>query len=75
MTRTRKSRMGGLLLFVLIILGVVGFWAWQRYTGFADAPLSGVETGETLVVEGIDATALRAAVERFVLALGDQSKP
>jgi tRNA 2-selenouridine synthase len=31
--------------------------------------------GETLVVESIDATALRAAVERFVLALGDQSKP
>jgi UPF0755 protein len=43
--------MGGLFLFVLIVLGVIGFWAWQRYTGFADAPLSGIEAGETLVVE------------------------
>jgi UPF0755 protein len=50
-SRTRKSRIGGLFLIVLIALGAAGFWAWQRYTGFADAPLSGIETGETLRVE------------------------
>jgi UPF0755 protein len=50
-TRSRKSRMGGLFLILLIALGAAGFWAWQRYTGFADAPLSGIEAGETVVVE------------------------
>lgn len=51
MTRARKSRLGGLSLIVLIALCAAGFWAWQRYSGFADAPLSGIEAGETLRVE------------------------
>jgi UPF0755 protein len=43
--------MGGLFLIVLIALAATGFWAWQRYTGFADATLSGIEPGETVRVE------------------------
>ncbi|MFC0677577.1 endolytic transglycosylase MltG [Lysobacter korlensis] len=51
MTRNRKSRFGGFFLIVLLALAGAGFWAWERYTGFADAPLSGIEAGETLLVE------------------------
>lgn len=56
------------LIFVLLLaaLAAGGWWLWQRYTGFADAPLSGLEPGETLVVESGDSFAgvlakLRAA--------------
>lgn len=41
----------GFLLLLLLIAAGAGFWAWQRYTGFADAPLSGLEPGETVMVE------------------------
>jgi UPF0755 protein len=40
-----------LVLVLLVALAAAGAWLWQRYTGFADAPLSGIETGDTLVVE------------------------
>jgi len=56
------------LLFMLLLAALVagGWWLWQRYTGFADAPLSGLESGETMVVESGDSFAtvlgkLRAA--------------
>ena len=56
------------LVFVLLLaaLAAGGWWLWQRYTGFADAPLSGLEPGETMVVESGDSFArvlgkLRAA--------------
>ena len=56
------------LIFVLLLaaLAAGGWWLWQRYAGFADAPLSGLEPGETLVVESGDSFAgvlskLRAA--------------
>ncbi|MCI4567446.1 endolytic transglycosylase MltG [Lysobacter sp. CFH 32150] len=56
------------LIFVLLLaaLAAGGWWIWQRYSGFADAPLSGLEPGETLVVESGDSFAgvlakLRAA--------------
>jgi UPF0755 protein len=42
-------------LVVLIALAVAGAWVYQRYTGFADAPLRGIEAGDTLVVERGDA--------------------
>lgn len=47
------------LIFVLLLaaLATSGWWLWQRYTGFADAPLSGLEPGETLVVESGDSFA------------------
>lgn len=51
-----SSRMAGgmfKLAFVLLLvaLGIGGAWTWQRYTGFADAPLTGLDPGETLVVD------------------------
>ncbi|TWG94532.1 UPF0755 protein [Luteimonas sp. J16] len=41
------------VLFVLSALaaGAVAYWLYDRYTGFADAPLSGIEAGTTLQVE------------------------
>lgn len=50
MSPKRKSR-SGLSLFLLLMLAGAGLWGWQRYTGFAEAPLSGIEAGETLIVE------------------------
>lgn len=46
-----------LLIALVFALGVgaVAFFAWQRYEGFADAPMAGIEAGETLVVEPGDA--------------------
>ncbi|MFD0738636.1 endolytic transglycosylase MltG [Lysobacter koreensis] len=40
-------------MFLILVLaaGAAGFWLWQRYAGFADAPLSGLESGESLMVE------------------------
>ncbi|BCT91204.1 aminodeoxychorismate lyase [Lysobacter helvus] len=45
------------LLLVLVALVAGGAWLWQRYTGFADTPLAGLETGDTLVVERGDSLA------------------
>lgn len=41
------------LLFVLllVVLGLGSAWVWQRYAGFADRPMTGLEAGETLVVQ------------------------
>src|SRR5687768_1631188 len=50
-SRKPKSRSGGSVLFLLLVLGALAYWGWQRYTGFADAPLSGIESGEAVVVE------------------------
>ena len=38
-----------LLVVLLVGLAVTG-WYWQRYQGFADAPLAGIEAGDSLVV-------------------------
>lgn len=62
MTRSRRSRRSpgprrsrGLsklfVLIVLLALAGTAFYAWQRYTGFADAPMRGIEQGDTLVVQ------------------------
>ena len=47
----RRKRAFG-LFFVLsaLLAGAAAYWAWDRYTGFADAPLSGIDAGESLVV-------------------------
>ena len=41
------------LAFVLLLLaaGIAAGWLWQRYSAFADQPVSGIDAGETLVVE------------------------
>ena len=45
-----------LLLSLAVIVAVAGvaYYAWHRYDSFADAPLTGIETGETLLVESGD---------------------
>lgn len=47
------------ILFVLtaLVAGVVAWWAFDRYTGFADAPIAGLETGDSLVLERGDSFA------------------
>ena len=58
MSRKRKSGCLGVVfkLFVLLVLAAAaaGFWLWQRYDGFANAPMSGIEPGEALVVASGD---------------------
>ena len=50
-----KQRVAGgafarfLLVLLLAGLAVAG-WQWQRYQGFADAPLAGIDAGDSLVV-------------------------
>lgn len=55
MTSSRRSRSRGVsklfVLVLLVALAAAGAWLWQRYASFADAPLSGIETGDTLMVE------------------------
>lgn len=51
MSRKSGRRLGGFLFVLLLIAAGVGAYLWQRYTSFADAPLAGLEAGESLVVE------------------------
>lgn len=47
------------ILFVLtaLVAGMVAWWAFDRYTGFADAPIAGIEAGDSLVLERGDSFA------------------
>ena len=55
MSRKRKRRFATLFFLILMVIaGASAFWLWQRYTGFADAPLSGIEAGESVIVESGD---------------------
>jgi UPF0755 protein len=45
------------LLLLLVAALVAGGWLWQRYQGFADAPLAGIEAGDSLVVARGDSLA------------------
>ncbi|HWS77812.1 MAG TPA: hypothetical protein VN205_05475, partial [Thermomonas sp.] len=53
--RARRRGPGGFfrraLLVLLVAAVLAGGWYWQRYQGFADAPLAGIESGDSLVVE------------------------
>lgn len=51
MTRKSKRRFGALFLLLMMAAGASAFWVWQRYSGFADAPLAGIEAGESVVIE------------------------
>jgi UPF0755 protein len=57
----RKNAGGGGLriLFVLtaLIAGAVAWYAFDRYSGFADAPIAGLEAGDTLLIERGDSFA------------------
>jgi len=48
-----------------LLVGAIAYWGYQRYTGFADAPLTGIEAGESIVVEPGDS---------FVAVLGKLRK-
>lgn len=53
--RKKSSRLGTLALLFLALLvvaaGALGLVAYQRFAGFADTPIDGIEAGDTLVVE------------------------
>lgn len=48
---SRKRRIGVFFVFSALLAGIVAYALWQRYTGFADTPVAGIEAGETLLVE------------------------
>jgi len=50
-------------LVLLIALAAAAYWAYDRYTGFADSPLPGIEQGDTLMVERGDS--LPAVIARL----------
>ena len=56
--RKKTSRLGVLALLMLslivVVVGAFGFLAYQRYLDFADAAMTGIDDGETLVVESGD---------------------
>ncbi len=72
--RKKKSRLGMLaLLFlslVVVAVGAVAVIAYQRYLGFADAAMTGIDDGETLVVDAGDTL---PKVLRKLRALGVES--
>ena len=47
----KKRRFGLLFVITALLAGFAAYALWQRYTGFADTPVSGIEAGESLVVE------------------------
>ncbi len=58
---SHRGRAGGFFrrafLLLLIVALIVGGWLWQRYQGFADKSLAGIEAGDSLVVERGDSLA------------------
>ena len=59
MSAAGKRRHGLRVFFVLsaLLIGAFAYWAYDRYTGFADVPLSGLEVGDSVVVESGDSFA------------------
>ncbi|UOF13201.1 endolytic transglycosylase MltG [Lysobacter capsici] len=51
--KKRKRGCGCLIVIVVLLaaLAAAGAWLWQRYDAFAATPMSGLEKGETLLVE------------------------
>jgi len=49
--RRLKRALGVAFVLSALLAGALAYWAYTRYAGFADAPLSGLEAGESLVVE------------------------
>src|SRR3546814_21061002 len=72
MSAPAKRRHGLRAFFVLtaLLVGAFAYWAYDRYTGFVDTPVSGLEAGATLVVERGDSFArvLQRLRERGVRA-------
>jgi len=59
--RSPRGKVGGffrrIFLLLLIAAVVAGSWYWQRYRSFADAPLAGIDSGDSLVVARGDSLA------------------
>ncbi|TYT25607.1 endolytic transglycosylase MltG [Luteimonas viscosa] len=53
----RRRGLGLLFMLSALLAGAAGYWLYDRYTGFADAPLSGMRDGAALVVERGDSFA------------------
>ncbi|WP_407060820.1 endolytic transglycosylase MltG [Agrilutibacter terrestris] len=51
MSRKPQRRFGGFFLLLLLIAAGTGYWAWQRYAGFANTPLAGITADSSVVVE------------------------
>jgi UPF0755 protein len=41
-------------LLLLAVVAVGGAWLWQRYTGFSDRPIAGLQAGDSVVVASGD---------------------
>lgn len=54
MSRKPKRRFGGLFLLLLLVAAGTGYWAWQRYAGFAYRPMPGIAEGASVIVESGD---------------------
>lgn len=50
MAGTRRV-LGVLFVLSAVLAGAAAYWLYERYTGFADTPLSGIEAGAALQVE------------------------
>ncbi|HSM10005.1 MAG TPA: endolytic transglycosylase MltG [Lysobacter sp.] len=51
MTHTRKRRSGVFVLILLLLAGAAAWLLWERYTGFADASIAGIEAGQSVQIE------------------------
>ena len=50
MSPRRKRGIGLFFVLSALLAGAAAYWMFARYQGFADAPIAGVETGDSLVV-------------------------
>jgi UPF0755 protein len=53
----RKHGFGLLFVVTALLAGALGYWAVSRYLGFADAPLAGLQAGDSIQVERGDSFA------------------
>lgn len=49
--RKRKRSLGFGFFVTALLVGALGYWAFWRYAGFADAPIAGLKAGDTVQVE------------------------
>jgi UPF0755 protein len=50
LSRKRKSRFGWIFVLSALLLGAAAYWAFDRYAGFADAPLVSAKPDASIVV-------------------------
>ncbi len=48
---SRKRRIGVFFVLSALLAGAAAYVLWQRYAGFADTPVAGIEAGESLQIE------------------------